>query len=212
MKRAIELSWTTMLALLVCGALSVAGCGDDKKGDEDATTDVTSDLEPETILDGIPDPTTEPPEDTSVADTLEDSPTDVPWDGTGGVVGDGCVSDEDCGGVPSTSSYCMTDIGGYIPFPGGYCSASCTTNDECGPGGFCLNVYIMSFCLKECDDGSDCREGEGYECAEPPYIGGGPYCIPVFDIPEGPMDASTDAEPDMAPDAAIDTSIDSAVD
>lgn len=210
MKRALDLSWVVMLALLLSGAL-VVGCGGDKKDDdEDTSVDVESDME-DTAMDTIPEPSTEPPMDTTM-ETEEDVPEDVPWDGEGGGVGDACTGDEECGGVPSTSSYCMTDIGGYVPFPGGYCTADCTSSADCGPDAECLDLYIMAVCVKMCDENADCRESEGYECAEPPFVGGGPYCIPIFDMPESPTDVSTDVDvPDSevdATDAVTDTADD----
>jgi hypothetical protein len=208
----MEISWMWALALLVSGALVVAGCDNSTDNEGDATDDTANDLVVDTGTDPIPDPTTEPPPDTG-SDTEEDGPADVPWDGEGGTVGEACSTVDDCGGIPSAAPNCLTDIMGYVSLPGGYCSADCTTSDECGVDGFCLNVVILAICVKECDTSADCREAEGYECAEPPYIGGGPYCLPIFEMPEDPIDAVTDMEvPDSDPDTAGDASGDAVVD
>ncbi len=80
---------------------------------------------------------------------------------------------------------CITDIAGYFEFPGGYCTATCTSPAECGPDAECADLMFMSYCLKTCDDPSDCRTDEGYICGEIPILGGGPYCIPSVEIPDG---------------------------
>lgn len=70
-----------------------------------------------------------------------------------------------------------------VPAPGGYCSASCTRDDQCG-GGLCLSseaaalaagwieqgaelggfLAAPGICLEPCDRTADCRVEEGYQC------------------------------------------------
>jgi hypothetical protein len=69
---------------------------------------------------------------------------------------------------------------GYILFPGGYCSAVCTSDPECGPLGDCVNVMDLGrYCLRRCTwTSEECRTAEGYECSL--LVGGPdqPYCVP----------------------------------
>ena len=69
-----------------------------------------------------------------------------------------------------------------VELPGGYCSAMCRTEQDCGRGGACVgptalvsgfglaDAGVASFidelgvCLEPCDRDADCREGEGYVC------------------------------------------------
>jgi len=97
---------------------------------------------------------------------------------------------------------------GYVEFPGGYCSADCTSDADCGDTdeGTCLNLYIMTMCIKNCTESSECRESEGYTCGELPSMLGieGTFCIPPFEMPDMPPDATTDAEEDPADDSTTD--------
>lgn len=198
MKRVYGFIWAAMLG----GALVVAGCGggggDD---DEDAGPDITAEIDDDLSTDGIPDPSTEPPEE-----VVEDgTPDGTTGDGR---VGDACTAPTDCGGIPSSAPNCLTDIMGYVEFPGGYCSADCTSDDDCGDTdeGTCINAYIMTLCLKNCSEASECRESEGYTCGTLPDILGipGTFCLPAFEMPDMPPDASTDPEEDVAVDSTAD--------
>ncbi len=199
----------TLSIVLGC-VLAFSACGSDKNGDEDTSTDTLTDSNDllgdtagDTESDTIPDPTTEPPEDH--AEVTPDTPADIPTEGGTGVVGDSCATQDDCGGIPSASPNCMTDIYGMITFPNGYCSADCITDADCGAGSTCFDVMgFMQFCMKDCTDRTDCREDEGYSCSEVPYIGGGPFCLPAIDIPDVPPDTSTDVYPDMPSDTGTD--------
>lgn len=188
--------------LVLGGVLVFAGCGggddNDRDTEEDTETDPGSDL-----TDSIPDPTTEPPDDVPT-DSVEDS--DAWGDGE---VGDPCTLDTDCGGVPSAAPNCLEDIFGMITFPGGYCSADCTSDDDCGPDGDCIDAVIMSLCLKTCTSGSDCRESEGYTCDALPDMLGipGDFCLPPYDMPDIPPDGSTDVYPDTTGDITGDATV-----
>jgi hypothetical protein len=94
-------------------------------------------------------------------------------------VGQGCIEDRDCSGIPSPERTCLTDLMGFT-FPGGYCSARCTSSEDCGPGATCVDIMVEQLCFKDCRGDDDCRVDEGYACMEMPYIGGGPYCLPGY--------------------------------
>ena len=99
--------------------------------------------------------------------------------GTGGVVGDACYSVTACMGVPGTGRTCLTSIYGYVTFPGGYCSAVCTSSSDCGTGGVCADFMgYGNYCLKSCTSPYDCRNSEGYSCNTLPSGSGGMYCLP----------------------------------
>jgi len=207
MKR--ELTILGILALFLTGVLVLAQCSKDEDGEEDDTTtdlDVTPDISDTVsdLTDTIPDPTTEPPPDVVTDDAAPDGDCTAM-----GTTGEACAADGDCCGVP-VGGECVTSlVSGYITFPGGYCSSTtCESNEDCGAGAECVDAYIMTVCLLTCTDSSDCRESEEYECAELPIIGGGPYCLPVFEMPDMPPDGVTDVYPDLPPDTIADIPVD----
>lgn len=212
----MRISWKramTAAALLVMagcgGSTSPYGEGDDTSTDlagdgadvlPDATPDAIPDPTPDPgadpIHDTIPDPTTDPLVDTG-ADVLPDPSPDLTPDGPDpdlpppeGNVGDPCRMDGDCMGVPSDARVCMSDFMGYVTLPGGYCTASCTSDAECGPLGECVSFYgAGEYCLRTCTAPYDCRVGEGYSCSElPGGMGDGTYCLPPFSSDDGPSD------------------------
>ncbi len=103
--------------------------------------------------------------------------------------GEACETDTDCKG---SMAVCQTELmapggGGTIPFPGGYCTATCTatTPDQCGSGSECgikklvetlqpllaaagmgaqlgFLDMVPSQCLDACGGSGDCRDG--YSC------------------------------------------------
>lgn len=129
---------------------------------------------------------TDTPADTPPPDTT----TETTPDPTGSAaVGDPCYADVDCGGVPGSGRTCLDDIAGYATFPGGYCSATCTSGSECGPEGICVSLYgFGNYCLRRCSSLTDCRWFEGYTCS---VLGSGSptVCIPPLPGPDGgPID------------------------
>jgi hypothetical protein len=87
-----------------------------------------------------------------------------------GIVGKACTGDADCAG---TAMGCIT-MNGDRTLPGGYCSAGCVEDIDCGAGAVCVGSFGgagMGYCYKSCAAASDCREG--YACQEPPRLGGG---------------------------------------
>jgi len=99
------------------------------------------------------------------------------------------VLDFQCDGVPGSGRTCLANLFGYVDFPGGYCSATCTSGTECGTGGSCVSLYgFGNYCLKNCTTMWDCRVPEGYSCSS---IGSGSptFCIPPLPGPDGgPID------------------------
>lgn len=165
-------------ALIALPVLLVAcGGGGGGSGDPDGTDDPVED----TVEDGTGDPADDPVEDPvedapddpvpdaeedAGEDVAEDTPDDAP---SSGIVGDACTGADDCGGIPATDITCIEDLtiaGGYtITFPGGYCSAECTEDGDCGGDATCERFGTdISYCLDGCTETSDCRESEGYEC------------------------------------------------
>ncbi len=140
----------------------------------DAAPDTALDAQPDTALDGTADPldddvTVEDAPPDATLDTEPDTSSDVLPDGASfGQVGDPCDGPEDCLGVPGLES-CLTVVPygtyGYIEYPGGYCTADCLTDDDCGDGALCVgSMGGMAICLVTCVTNADCREDEGYVC------------------------------------------------
>ena len=115
-----------------------------------------------------------------LTDTIDDSTDTVSDTVTGGVTGDACTVPGDCGGVPSVGKTCVITLGGYYNFPNGYCSAICTTPEECGDGASCVTFFgFGSYCLKICTVPDECRSVEGYQCnVVPGDTSGNSYCYP----------------------------------
>jgi hypothetical protein len=99
-------------------------------------------------------------------------------DPSGGAIGDGCESDDDCSG---DGVKCLTNVmlpfGGItVTYPGGYCTKACAADDECDDGASCPLAAAASFaegisnCMKRCDSADECRDG--YSCGTVPSLGG----------------------------------------
>jgi hypothetical protein len=164
-----------VMLLAVASIGSSFGCGDDE-GDDDDTVPV----------DGGSEASVPAPSDgsiMSVADAMSDANSAPPMMK---IINPGaaCTADRDCMG---TAGSCQQSLGTgmqSIPLPGGYCTAACTADAECGPGGGCpiaettskLSIPgldlksiqalfpIPSSCLDRCDPraANDCRDG--YTC------------------------------------------------
>ena len=152
----------------------LAGCGSSVRAQGDAdSTDTTPDI----TVDLIPDPTTDP---------TWDAPTDPGVDTApgSGTTGTACIEDDECTGVPGAARFCLDRIelgGGYgVNFPGGYCSAECTSPDDCGDGADCVDFGYLGLCFLRCTYEDECRMAEGYTCYEIPYVTTQTYCVPYF--------------------------------
>ncbi len=98
--------------------------------------------------------------------TPTDTPSESHVDATGSAeVGDPCYANEDCGGVPGSAKECAFDLFGYAEFPGGYCTAACTSAVDCGPDAVCADFMgYANYCFKRCSSDEVCRTTEGYSC------------------------------------------------
>ena len=116
----------------------------------------------------IPEPEDcDPPDETCNGE--DDDCDTVPDNGVSCAVGNPCTGPEECDSVPSESRRCVTVLGGYYRFPNGYCSAICTTPDECGEGASCVPFFGFGYyCLKICTGPEECRSDEGYQCSVVP--------------------------------------------
>jgi len=180
---------------LAGGACATSATPYDDTHTNDATdpgTDLTDTTDlPDAPVDSAYDSMGDTAADTGL-DTAVDSGTDTGWDtgtdtsdGTGGgVVGDACYSSTQCSGVPGSGRTCLTSLMGYITFPGGYCSAVCTSAADCGAGAACVNLNDLGhYCLKQCTSATECRTTETYSCNSIPGAAG-MYCIPPISSPD----------------------------
>lgn len=70
-------------------------------------------------------------------------------------IGIACSQDFQCG----PNAYCLASDYG---FPGGYCSADCSTS--CPDGNLCVDGGRTNFCVDSCSSIADCRQG--YDCLD----------------------------------------------
>lgn len=179
---------SVVLVLLVagypgsCGGGSVLVTGDAGQGNE---SDLAGDPDM-ADTDLVPGEPPGPEDDSS----LEDVPDDAGIAGTDdpdeeeeidceGYTGDSCHSSDECGCVPGAGRECLTNLSGYVTFPGGYCSAACTSDSECGEGARCVAITTgHQMCLKLCRSTSQCRMAEGYTCEPIPMSADtNTYCL-----------------------------------
>lgn len=78
----------------------------------------------------------------------------------GAGIGDGCTSYRDC----ADGLACFTGPS----IPGGYCTRSCSSDTDCGAGGFCYRFPTGGLCGEACTTDDQCRRSEGYVCQTPP--------------------------------------------
>jgi hypothetical protein len=100
-----------LLTLLALAGLSAAAgaCGDDSGDDGDDT----------------------PKNDAGTSDAKVARPPQINADS----LGTACTTAAQCQGVGALE--CLTSIGEDQEVPGGYCTAACESDAECGPNGFC---------------------------------------------------------------------------
>lgn len=178
---------TTVLCVALLLVAGAAGCYSSLSTKDTAAEEVAIEVLPETL-----DEEAAADDDGGAADADAAEPAqDLPPDGvvTSGATGDPCAAPTDCTAIPASSKICLTNIGSWFTFPGGYCSASCTAPAECGENGNCISIpYLGSFCVRLCSDDADCRVSEGYGCSEIPYMSdGNTYCLPSLGPSEREM-------------------------
>lgn len=177
----------------------VAACAGGGNGDRDTPIDQPTDdfTQDDTVSPDIPDLDAidthpDPVSDLEVIpDGMEVRPdsTDGAEDGAClvGLTGDPCSSVSQCACVPSSARECLTSLSGYISFPGGYCSARCTSPADCGTGANCAEITTGTrYCLKVCSSASQCRMAERYTCTTIPRSSDTrTYCLPDTPDPDG---------------------------
>jgi hypothetical protein len=88
------------------------------------------------------------------------------------VIGSACDSNDDCGNGTCQKSVQVVNT----PYPGGYCTAPCRSDGECGDDGVCvpgLRGQIGS-CYLGCDEATGCSR-DGYLCR---VVSGVGRCVP----------------------------------
>ncbi len=190
------MTYSILGALAVVAASGLAaGCyGSEPLLDDGTAPDPVGDLgDPD---DFAQEPSTVPDFVDEIADVHVDvHEDDDPEAPMGGLVGDPCAGIEECGGVSSPARLCNTDMLGYLLFPGGYCSADCTTSEDCGAGAVCVDLFGLGrFCMKSCTALADCRVAEAYECSSIPGAHEGLVCMPPGSCPGRGYDCSLHPE------------------
>jgi hypothetical protein len=81
-----------------------------------------------------------------------------------GVAGTTCERDADCRGGRCVGVLHIQAVSDAVDAPGGYCTASCDTDSQCGRGAECSVPAgePEGECLSACNDTSPCRKG--YSC------------------------------------------------
>ncbi|NOZ00475.1 MAG: formylglycine-generating enzyme family protein [Deltaproteobacteria bacterium] len=122
-----------------------------------------------------------------------------------------CETDDECfGGLCLTKEF-LGSFGLAYEVPGGACSKlPCVDNAECGEGGFCFDTtpfsgMPLSLCLPACEDFSDCRYSEGYQCYSDPLLPDASACLPgaivvAIKCDDGVCDDNEKANPDLCVD------------
>lgn len=149
-----------------------AGTTDADATAPDAATDAPLDAPFDAPLDAESDASLDVPPDVP-SDAAIDAPSDAPFDGRSdaapdvlratGVAGDECNERELC------APFTCIDV--TMGFPGGYCTAGCMTDSECGPNSVCTEVGRSRVCLRRCAAG-----GDGRDCGRAGYL-----CYTLFD-------------------------------
>jgi len=158
--------------LMAMGVLFGAGCGASEEGNEPTEGTVPDSSEP---VEQTEEPSTgEGESEETDEEEVQEQDLDV------GGLGDPCVEDDDCG---SSSGYptCITTtlikalgLSDSAEVPGGYCSdMTCEASSECGEGEVqCVDLGasevtdLFNICLKGCDEGGLCGEGQQCYCDE----------------------------------------------
>ena len=156
--------------VLMLGIL-LMGCGGDNEEGENASTDATA------VETGAGEEGEEPSEtENSEGSEEEEEATEVEK----GSLGDSCASDDECAS-PSGYPTCITTtliktlgLSDSAEVPDGYCSdMTCGASSECGEGAVqCVDLGasevtdLFNICLKGCEAGGACGEGQQCYCDE----------------------------------------------
>lgn len=70
-----------------------------------------------------------------------------------------CTSASTCGGSASECRTTLWDVATAPATPGGYCSATCTTDADCGGGGVCPLGGVIGFTMGRFGAAAKCHQG-----------------------------------------------------
>ena len=84
-------------------------------------------------------------------------------------IGQSCTSDKACTGTAIASALTCMELHGNVPFPGGYCSQTCSTDSDCAGDAFCgisgYDLGDLARCMARCTpDDASCRSS--YTCLQ----------------------------------------------
>lgn len=103
--------------------------------------------------------------------TWEESACDDPCADSEATLGGPCATSGAC----SAGMTCLVSPQRQV-YAGGYCSkTACTTDAACGADGICARAFGEDVCLARCARNEDCRDSDGYACAD---FGGAKGCLP----------------------------------
>jgi hypothetical protein len=131
----------------------------EQTNDEDPDETEAEETEPEQTDPQEEDPTTT---DEDATDAVTSQASDDSDETDPGVAPDPVPQQQELndGTVGSACGTCDGELVCADDIPGGYCTATCYTHEECGPKGVCLD-YV---CYRSCDIDEDCRPN--YLCME----------------------------------------------
>jgi Cys-rich repeat protein len=151
-----RLQFELVMSALGLLAASVLGCSDDDGGDEARRDDASKGADAAA----------------RDADAAAHAPKNV--------IGQACESNDDCGAGSCQKSIQVVNT----PYPGGYCTAPCRQDDQCGEGAVCIPGLLgrMGSCYLGCDEANGCSR-EGYICR---VVSGVGRCVPGSQpLPDG---------------------------
>jgi hypothetical protein len=108
-----------------------------------------------------------------------------------GVAGATCATDVDCEGGRCASN---SPLG--TPFPGNYCTGTCTADTDCGTGGACLLLAgtAAGQCFERCSSDAGCTR-DGYRCRT--LNDGFSACYPALQaLPDGVVGKACSSDTD----------------
>jgi len=92
------------------------------------------------------------------------SSSDDPSGGTGGTTGQVELEDGTVGSSCADSCQDGLQCAASASIPNGYCTATCTADDQCGAEGRCAQTKSGALCFRGCSDDNGCRPG--YACVD----------------------------------------------
>lgn len=97
-------------------------------------------------------------------------------------VGDACSTNDPCADPTAGTDWICLDSPSAT-FPGGFCSAMCTTGDDCPQGSGCYGRDVAeaggNYCATACGSDAACRQSEGYTCENILTVDSGSKMVPA---------------------------------